>query len=180
MSIHSETPQPSPSRITPFTGHPLVVGITLDEPELVPLTAATWAAALDDGLLYFAYVDPSRYVIEENPDGTVLHADIDPDVADDTEWQGRQAAIEAALATTLAPTGVAWEFRYLAGEAPRALTHLARAVDAAAIVVGTREQTLFGRAREAVLGSVAHQLAVHQHRPVLVVPRAVVDWDVKR
>lgn len=62
----------------------------------------------------------------------------------------------------------------------RSLTHLARAVDASAIVVGTRVPGFGARMRQFVDGSVALHLSHHQHRPVLVVPLAVVDWFTKR
>jgi nucleotide-binding universal stress UspA family protein len=71
---------------------------------------------------------------------------------------------------------VPWEFRYLAGRPDRALTHLARVVDAALIVVGTRAHGGGARMREFFEGSVAVHLAHHQHRPVLTVPLQVVDW----
>ena len=126
--------------------------------------------------MYFAYVDPTRYTVEEHADGTVRHADIDPDAVDDA-WIERQEQIEESLTQVLGDSGVTWEFRYLAGRADRALTHLARAVDAAAIVVGTRAPGPGARLREVVEGSVAVQLSHHQHRPVLVVPLSVVDWQ---
>ena len=53
---------------------------------------------------------------------------------------------------------------------------IARAVDAAAVVVGTRAPGPGARLREVVEGSLAVQLSHHQHRPVLVVPLSVVDW----
>lgn len=126
--------------------------------------------------LYFAYVDSSRFTVEEHPDGTVRHAEIDPDVVDDS-WIGRKQQIEESLSEVLGHGGVPWELRYLAGRADRALTHLARAVDAAAFVVGTRAPGPGARLREVVDGSVAVRLARHQHRPVLVVPLSVVDWE---
>src|SRR5450830_291127 len=170
-----QTPQPSPSRMTPFSGHPIVVAIVPHEPELVALTAASWSRAAGGVTVYFAYVDPARFTVQEFPDGTVRHADIDPD-ADGDSWVTRQAQIEESLTHVLGDSGVPWELRYLAGRADRALTHLARAVDAAAIVVGTRAPGTGARFREAVEGSVAVQLSHHQHRPVLVVPLSVVDW----
>lgn len=104
------------------------------------------------------------------------HAEIDPDVVDDS-WIGRKQQIEESLSEVLGHGGVPWELRYLAGRADRALTHLARAVDAAAFVVGTRAPGPGARLREVVDGSVAVRLARHQHRPVLVVPLSVVDWE---
>ena len=126
-------------------------------------------------MLYCAFVDTGRFVVEEYADGTVLHQPIDPDGVDE-DWPERQARIEAHLHDVLDPTGVAWRFRYLAGRPDRALTHLARAVDASAYVVGTRAPGPGARVREVFEGSVAVRLSQHQHRPVLVVPLEVIDW----
>jgi nucleotide-binding universal stress UspA family protein len=162
--------------MTPFSGHPIVVGIVPHQPALVALTAASWSRAAGGVTLYLAYVDPARFTVEELPDGSVRHAEIDPDAVDDS-WRQREQLIEGSLTQVLAGSGVPWELRYLAGRPDRALTHLARAVDAAAIVVGTRAPGPGARLREAVGGSVAVRLSHHQHRPVLVVPLSVVDWE---
>lgn len=161
--------------MTPFSGHPLVVGIVPEQPDLVALTAASWSQAAGGVTLYFAYVDVTRFAVEEFADGTVRHAEIDPDAVDDS-WLDRRQQIEASLTRVLGGSGIPWELRYLAGRPDRALTHLARAVDAAAFVVGTRAPGAGARFREVVEGSVAVQLTHHQHRPVLVVPLSVVDW----
>lgn len=174
MRAH-DVPQPGPSRMVPLAGHPLVVGVVPDQPPLVVLTALEWARSARASALYLAYVDGSRYPGEEHPDGTVEHEAIDPDGVDDS-WRDRSRAIEAALARTLAGADVPWHFRYLAGRVDRSLTHLARAVDAAGFVVGTRAPGPGARVRELVEGSVAVHLSHHQHRPVLVVPVQVVDW----
>ncbi|MCL2465983.1 MAG: universal stress protein [Micrococcales bacterium] len=165
-------PQPDPSRLTPFGTHPAVVGLIPGLPDLVTLTAVSWASAAACEL-YFAYVDPLRYTIAEFPDGTVRHADIDPDV--DNNWKQREAEMESSL-HDLVGTQVSWHFRYLAGRPDRALTHLARAVDAAVIMVGTSTPGLRSGLRRLLNGSVATHLSHHQHRPVLVVPLRVVDW----
>jgi len=164
MPAH-EVPQPSPDRMVPLRGHPLVVGVTPHQPELVLLTAAAWAAAVGVASLYCAYVDGSRFVSEEYPDGTVLHDAVDPDGVDD-EWRWAVVNALGTLALCLAAAA--------AGD--RALTHLARAVDAAGFVVGTSAPGAGARLREFVEGSVAVRLTHHQHRPVLVVPLRVVDW----
>ena len=170
-----DVPQPSAVRLTPFFGHPIVVGIVPGQAGLVAATAASWAKALGVPA-YFAYADPNRVTEREFPDGTVQHSDLNPDVADDEHWRTRQDELETALTATLADAGIAWEFRYLAGRADRALTHLARAVDASAIVVGTRTPGHGARLHEFLDHSVALRLSQHQHRPVLVVPLTVVDW----
>lgn len=168
-------PQPGPTRMVPAAGHPLVVGVVPGQPDLVVRTAALWGQALGVSALYCAYVDPSRFTDEERPDGSVRHGPIDPDGGDE-QWQERERGLVDQLGRVLDGSGVVWEFRYLAGRADRALTHLARAVDASGYVVGTRAPGAGARFRELVEGSVAVRLAHHQHRPVLVVPLEVVDW----
>jgi nucleotide-binding universal stress UspA family protein len=168
-------PGPHPARFTDFARHPLVVAVVPDQPPLVGVTAVSLAKATGAAALYFAYVDSSRYAIEEFPDGTVRHAPIDPDL-DDEEWPTTQAALVRSVTETMAANDVPWHFRYLAGRVVRALTHVARAVDAAAVVVGTHAGRPH-RSADFVNGSVSIQLAHRQHRPVLVVPLTVVDWE---
>lgn len=169
-----EVPQPAPERLTQFGGHPVVVGIAPGQPALVALTAASLARATG-APLYFAYVDTARFVEEEYPDGSVRHSHLSPDIADDS-WAQTRDGIERFLAEVLADQGVTWHFRYLAGNPQRALTHLARAVDAAVLVVGTHAPGAGSQMREFFERSVAVRLPRHQHRPVLVVPLSVVDW----
>ena len=138
--------------MTPFSAHPVVVGVVPGQHDLVALTAAAWARTVGAPVVYFAFADSSRYVVEEHADGRVLHAPIDPDVADD-DWRDVEAGLRAQIAGVLGREAqggrepgvqvsdqapVSWEVRYLAGRPDRALTHLARAVDASVIVVGTR------------------------------------------
>ena len=170
-----QVPQPHPSRITPFSDHPVVVGVTPEQPEVVLLTAAELARA-QGGVLFCAYADPGRVVEREYPDGTVEHSDMDPDMSDDEEWRRRQETLLAAIAELMAGSDVPWEFRYLAGRPDRALTHLARAVDAAVIVVGTGRPGRSGRFHGLLDAAVGTHLVHHQHRPVLTVPTSVVDW----
>ena len=170
----SQVPQPALERIVPPSGQPLVVAVRPGQPELVLRTAALWAQALGARLVC-GYVDPRRMVVAESADGTVTHSAVDPDLADD-DWENTDATLRAQLAAVLDPVGVPWEFRYLAGRADRALTHLARAVDASAIVVGARHPVTAERLRDLLEGSVALGLTRHQHRPVITVPVGVVDW----
>lgn len=174
MSAARQVPQPDPSRITPFAGHPVVVGVQPGQSDLVIVTAADLAVGLG-AKVYFAYADPRRLPERELPDGRVEHVDLNPDLYDDDTWRSREATLVAAIEAALVGRTVEWEFRYLAGRADRALTHLARAVDAAVIVVGAGRP---GGARLSQLlrWPVGVHLANHQHRPVLVVPLSVVDW----
>lgn len=173
-----DVPQPSTDRLVPFAGHPAVVGVVPGQPELVVRTALAWAEASATSL-HLAYVDPQRYVVEERPDGSVRHAPLDPDTSDEA-WQRVESELRTQAAKVLGTTRVRWTLHYLAGRPDRALTHLARAVDAAVIVVGTRTPGAGARVRELVEGSVAAHLAHHQHRPVLTVPLSVVDWSATR
>jgi nucleotide-binding universal stress UspA family protein len=168
-------PQPAVERMVDFTGNPLVVGVVPGQPALVALTAASLARAVRAPAMHFAYVDTSRYIVEEHDDGSVLHAPLDPDSADDT-WEQTEADLREHLAQTLGADSAPWHLHYLAGRPDRSLTHLARAVNAAAIVVGTRAPGPAARTREFFEGSIAVHLAHHQHRPVLTVPLSVVDW----
>lgn len=175
MAPERVPPQPHPSRLTDFRGHPLVVAVSSSPSPLVALTAASLGRATGAPALYFAYVDPHRYTDEEYPDGTVRHLPINPDLADDL-WRDTERDLSAAVAETMAGQGVPWHFRYLAGRADRALTHLARAVDAAAFVVGAHSGH-HHRLHDFMNESLSVQLAHRQHRPVLVVPLRVVDWE---
>ncbi|SER73896.1 Universal stress protein family protein [Propionibacterium cyclohexanicum] len=167
------TPQPSVERIVPLAGHPFVVGIEPGTTGLVVATALEWAR-VSGSILYFGYADPSRVAVEERADGSVRHTEIDPDVPDDA-WHDRDRQLHEFLDELCAGSEVGWQFRYLAGRADRALTHLARTVEAAAIVVGAKRRNR--RDPRTFLGSsVGAQLSHHQHRPVLLVPVAVVDW----
>lgn len=168
-------PQPAVERLTPFAGHPLVIGIEPRFPDLLVHTAVSFGRATGAPRLYFAHADPGRYVVEEHPDGSVTHGPLSPDSLDG-DWEELASDFERRLGELLDAAGLDWTFRYLAGRPDRALTHLARAVDAAAIVVGTRAPGPGARVREVIGGSVAMHLAHHQHRPVLTVPLSVVDW----
>ena len=65
MQFHHHVPQPSPQRMVPIPGSPLVVGVVPGQSELVTATAAAWADALGGVPLHFAYVDATRIVDEE-------------------------------------------------------------------------------------------------------------------
>ena len=103
-------------------------------------------------------------------DGEVLDKTID-----DT-WRRVEHDLRAHLDQVLTGSEVPWQLHYLAGRPDRALTHLARAVDAAVLIVGTHAPGAGRKVHELLEGSVAAHLARHQHRPVLTVPLSVVDW----
>lgn len=173
MARNHHPPQPHASRLTDFAGHPLVVSVTPGQPDLVAAAAVSLGRAIGAPTLFFAYVDPSRYTVDELADGSVRHASIDPDADDD--WEDLAATLIGEVETSMQGQDQPWEFRYLAGRVDRSLTHLARAVDAAAFVVGTHPG--HHHLRDFVRQSISVQLAHHQHRPVLVVPLEVVDWE---
>ncbi|MFT3861600.1 universal stress protein [Micropruina sp.] len=168
-----QVPQPHTDRMTRFGGGAVVAGVRPGTDPLVALTAADLARATR-GRLYVAYVDEQRLVEQEFPDGSVRHGEVNPD-SDNEGWRRTEARLLSELGALLNP-GHGWEFRYLAGRPDRALTHLARAVDAAVIGVGNRAPEHNAKVREFLDGTLALKLARHQHRPVLAVPLSVVDW----
>jgi nucleotide-binding universal stress UspA family protein len=78
--------------------------------------------------------------------------------------------VEAQTAALLEGHGVDWSVRQLVGDPALAMKHLADAVDARLLVVGTRKRGLGESIREFFTGSVAARLAHRQHRPILVIP----------
>jgi len=150
--------------------HPLtsvVVGVTVGMPDAVVTTAADFAHRLDAQLMC-GFVDVSHYPVEVLPDGSVRSMPVDPDV--DTIDSTFPAVLLEELRRILDPLEVQWSTRYLSGDPSRALTVLADVLDAALIVVGTRDSTMRASVREFFSGSVAVHLAHRQHRPILVVP----------
>ena len=155
----------------------LIVGVLPKQPAAVVSHAAALAARLDARLIC-ASVAVDRYVVAEHADGSVESTTFDPDLGE----VGRaefDPALRARLAELLDPTGVQWEVRALAGDPARALAHLADALEAMLIVVGTHEGGLRGSLRELLNGSVAAHLAHRQHRPIVVVPLAPVGFDAQ-
>ncbi|RIK16948.1 MAG: universal stress protein [Acidobacteria bacterium] len=148
----------------------VVVGVVLGQPPAVVRTAATFARRFGAELVC-ACVDPARYTLEHAVDGPDLAVPLDPDLLDPPVAEP-DPRVEAMVAEHLRGTEVPWRYRALAGGPARELARLAEELDAAMIVVGTREAGLRGSLRELVNGSVAAQLAHRQHRPVVVVPLA--------
>ncbi|WP_426997637.1 universal stress protein [Pseudarthrobacter sp. N5] len=147
---------------------PVVAGVVPGQPPAVTRHAADLAFSLGVDLVC-AYVDVTTYLVDEDPDGRVESLPIDPDVIDD-DAENIAGGIHSRLASELEPYGIAWSFVTLAGDPSRALARLAETVNAAVIVVGTRERGIGKRLEELLTGSVAVHLTHRQHRPVLVIP----------
>jgi nucleotide-binding universal stress UspA family protein len=150
----------------------ILVGVQQGLPDAVLREAARLARDLRLDLVC-AHVDLDRYTVGEQLDGSVLSRSIDPDLPDERVGEF-DAGLAAHIDEVLAPSGVAWTGRELAGDPGHALSRLADAVDARYIVVGSREAGVRETLREFFQGSVASHLAHRQHRPVLVVPLAPV------
>ena len=130
------------------------------------------AAGLADLLgadLVCAHVDDSSEQVEQRSDGTVVSAPLNPDLPF-TETEEFDSGLRAEIAGILDPRSVKWSVRALAGGPAQQLGRLAQQLDAAMIVVGTREAGFRGSVEEFFTRSVAVQLSHRQHRPVVMVP----------
>ncbi|MCC3273532.1 universal stress protein [Arthrobacter zhangbolii] len=130
------------------------------------------AAGLADQLgadLVCAHVDDSSEQVEQRSDGTVVSTPLNPDLPF-TEKEEIDPGLRAEIAGILDPHPVKWSVRALAGGPAQQLARLAQQLDAAMIVVGTREAGFRGSVEEFFTGSVAVQLSHRQHRPVVMVP----------
>ncbi|GAA2753410.1 universal stress protein [Amnibacterium kyonggiense] len=152
----------------------IVVGILPDQPLWVVQVAADYARAFDAELVCVA-ADATRYAYQELPDGSLLTAPIDPDLASVGPMFSEDRLEE--IRTVLAPSGVPWSMRELVGLAADALMEVAEQEDALMIVVGARPGGFRGALRHAFTGSVALRLAHRQYRPVVVVPTAPAESD---
>ncbi|MCT9819319.1 universal stress protein [Microbacterium sp. W1N] len=150
----------------PVPPHAVIVGMIPDQPARVVREAARYAALLQAPLVV-AYVDVTRFVTYEDPDGYVHTAPIDLDVS---PGESQFAAVKDAVAHALAGSPVAWSATSLVGDPALAIKHLAEQSDARLIVVGTRRRGFGESVREFFTGSVAARLAHRQSRPILVVP----------
>lgn len=118
--------------------------------------------------LVVAYVDVTRFVTYEDPDGYVHSAPIDIHL---NSGEAEFEAVQAEAAAVLEGSGLTWTARLLVGDPAIAIKRLAEQLDAPLIVVGTRKRGIGESIREFFTGSVAARLAHRQHRSVLVVPR---------
>ncbi|MGN6444983.1 universal stress protein [Amnibacterium sp.] len=152
----------------------VVVGVLPDQPLWVVQVAAEYARAFDAELVCVA-ADATRYAYQELPDGSLLTAPIDPDLAAVGPMFSDERLAE--IREVLAPSGVAWSMRELVGLAADALMEVAEDVGALMIVVGARPGGFRGALRAALTGSVALRLAHRQYRPVVVVPTDPDETD---
>lgn len=160
----------------PGTRHSvIVVAVEPHQPDAVLLHAL--ALARDLGVeLVCAHVDMSRYPVHEYVDGSVSSAPFDPDLPEFGKGEF-DPTLEEHIRSLLVGSSVHYSLRALAGDPARALGHLADAVHARLIVVGTHRAGLRRGVRDFFNGSVAVHLAHRQHRPVLVVPLSPVADD---
>nr|WP_278189667.1 universal stress protein [Brevibacterium sp. ZH18] len=145
----------------------IIVGVAPGE---VVATAATYADRFDADLIC-VHVDDFRYTVEIRSDGSVVSIPIDPDLVAEAAPEF-DPLLHSAIAEVLRGSSVNWTLKTLAGSASQELASLAEEVDAQMIVVGVRKAGIKGSFHEFFNGSVAIQLAQHQHRPLLVVPLA--------
>jgi nucleotide-binding universal stress UspA family protein len=147
---------------------PIVVGVMSGQPDAVVLAASEIATQFGAELICAA-VDPSRYLIEEMPDGSVTSASFDPD-ADEPATAEFDPGLRAQIERALTGRPISWSTRALAGDPAQALGHLAGTVRALLIVVGSRAPTMRRTVRSIFTGSTAVRLAQRQHRPVVIIP----------
>jgi len=152
----------------------VIVGVMPGQPDTVVLEAAVIAGRFQAELVC-ATVDVGRYLVDEFADGSIMSLPIDPDSLD-VDDEGFPMALRTHLTTLLEGHSVAWSTRAAAGDPARALSHIADTLDAIMIVVGTRDRGVRAGLQEFFGGSVAVHLAHHQHRPVLIIPLAPVDF----
>jgi nucleotide-binding universal stress UspA family protein len=157
--------------------HPpfVIVGVVPSQPDAVIEQAAIFARHFGADLIC-AYVEASRYPVGEDSLGTVTSFPFDPDFPDMRD-EIFDEVLRSHLERVLGNSDLRWSTRALAGDPAVAIGNLAQSVDAAMIVVGTRDAGVRGVVHELFNGSVAARLAHHQHRPVVVIPLDPVDLD---
>jgi nucleotide-binding universal stress UspA family protein len=150
------------------TGERILVGVFPGQADAVVLQAAAFARVLNADLVC-AWVDVSRYVVEEGPDGSVRSMPTDSDIGDVAD-RGLPSKLTEQLSRLLDSSNLRWSTRELAGDPARALGHFADILGAVMIVVGTRQAGMKGSLQQFMTGSTALHLAHRQHRPVVVIP----------
>lgn len=151
----------------------VIAGVTPGQNPRVVREAARYADLLDAPLVV-VYVDVTRFVTYEDPDGLIHTAPIDINIdAGAQEF----ALVESETAQHLAGSGAVWQARQLVGDPALAIKHFSARVQAQLIVVGTRKRGLGESIREFFTGSVAARLSHRQGLPLLVVPQGELLAD---
>ena len=153
----------------------VIVGVVPSQPDTVVEQAAVFAARFNAQLVC-ASVDAGQYRVYDLGDGTMMSLPFTADSPERAE-ERFDPDLASRLAALLDGRGLIWSTRALVGNPAQALGDLADTLNAAMIVVGTREATLRASLQEFINGSVAVQLAHRQHRPVVVIPLAPVPSD---
>ncbi|TFD71453.1 universal stress protein [Cryobacterium gelidum] len=153
----------------------VIVGVVPGQPDTVVQQAAMFAARFNAELVC-ASVDAGQYQVYDLGYGTMTSLPLTADSPERAE-ERFDPDLAARLAALLDGRGFTWSTRALVGDPAQALGDLADTLNAAMIVVGTREATLRASLQEFINGSVAVQLAHRQHRPVVVIPLAPVPSD---
>jgi len=120
----------------------IVVGVVTGTAASVVEATAGLADHIGAGLVC-ANVDDSSEKVEEKPDGKVVSRPIDPDLPFE-ENEEFDPGLRAEIAAVLDAEQVEWSVRALAGGSAQELAGLAEQLDAALIVVGTRESGFRG------------------------------------
>jgi nucleotide-binding universal stress UspA family protein len=147
---------------------PVVLGVPWHPDERLIRTGAELASMMGAHLVC-AFVDPTSYLTEWEPEALRTAASLDPAPVHETAFP--VSAILECLRKILGAPGDAWSFRVLNGDVAQALTRLAESTNASVLIVGgQRPGSLAGMAR-LLEGSVSLSLIRSQSRPVVVVPR---------
>lgn len=146
---------------------PLVLGVAWEESEHLVRTGAILAGRLGVHLIC-AYVDPSSYLTEWEPESSRASASLDPVFNSETDFPSSH--VRDGLQAILGPPGEEWSFRVLNGAVALALDRLAESTDASLLIVGGQRPGRFAAMTRMLEGSVSADLASLQSRPVLVIP----------
>ncbi|MCE4027496.1 MULTISPECIES: universal stress protein [unclassified Microbacterium] len=165
MSDNAPTPEDQELQ-DPQLQKAVIVALRPGQPPRVLAEAIRYAGLLQAPLVV-VHVDVTRFVTFEDPDGMVHSAPIDLNIDTGAE---EFAELRREVEKVLAGSGLTWTARQLVGDPALAIKHLAGALDAQLIVVGTRSRGLGESIREFFTGSVAARLSHRQSRPILVVP----------
>ena len=156
---------------------PVVVGVQHDQPIAVVVTAAQLAGSMSRALVCIEADSRDVYLAPAVGIGAYAFADAAyrPRPEDDADQLAADRLLRQRVGDILGTTDVQWTFERRPGEPFEVLSRTAEEVDAALIVVGTREAGFSHALLEFFTGSVATRLAHGQHRPVVVVPLAPSD-----